>query len=137
MLDKDDEFITTSEACEILQVSKTIIKRMADSGELETWKTPGGHRRIKRSSIEQKHQEQGVAKPQSESAPLKVMVIDDDAVIQKIFTSLINDSSLLLPGFTHSFKIFIFSVSNIASLCIIVYIESQITVIGHNSPYNI
>ena len=94
MLDKDDEFITTSEACEILQVSKTIIKRMADSGELETWKTPGGHRRIKRSSIEQKHQEQGVTKPQSESAPLKVMVIDDDAVIQKIFTSLINDSSL-------------------------------------------
>ena len=67
---------------------------MADSGELETWKTPGGHRRIKRSSIEQKHQEQGVAKPHSGSVPLKVMVVDDDAVIQKIFTSFVNDSSL-------------------------------------------
>ncbi|WEJ61841.1 response regulator [Thiomicrorhabdus lithotrophica] len=94
MLDKDDEFITTSEACEILQVSKTIIKRMADSGELETWKTPGGHRRIKRSSIEQKHQEQGVIKAQAETRSLKVMVVDDDAVIQSIFTSLVKDPSL-------------------------------------------
>jgi len=94
LLDKDDEFITTSEACEILQVSKTIIKRMADSGELETWKTPGGHRRIKRSSIEQKHQEQGVIKAQVETRSLKVMVVDDDAVIQSIFTSLVKDPSL-------------------------------------------
>ena len=67
---------------------------MADSGELETWKTPGGHRRIKRSSIEQKHQEQGVIKAQVETRSLKVMVVDDDAVIQSIFTSLVKDPSL-------------------------------------------
>ena len=95
MLDKNDEFITTSEACKILQVSKTIVKSMADSGELETWKTPGGHRRIKRSSIEKAQQEQGSSKAPCASLTLQVMVLDDDAVVQKIFTSLIKQENVL------------------------------------------
>jgi len=94
---KNDEFITTSEACDLLQVSKTVIKRMADSGELETWKTPGGHRRIKRSSIQQKHQELGLIKSYPEAVSLQVMVIDDDMVTQKIFLGLVKQADSSLP----------------------------------------
>jgi excisionase family DNA binding protein len=94
---KNDQFITTSEACDLLQVSKTVIKRMADSGELETWKTPGGHRRIKRSSIQQKHQELGLIKSYQETATLQVMVVDDDMVTQKIFSGLVKQVGSSLP----------------------------------------
>lgn len=94
---KNDQFITTSEACDLLQVSKTVIKRMADSGELETWKTPGGHRRIKRSSIQQKHQELGLIKSYQETATLQVMVVDDDMVTQKIFSGLVKQAGSSLP----------------------------------------
>lgn len=97
MSHKNDQFITTSEACDLLQVSKTVIKRMADSGELETWKTPGGHRRIKRSSIQQKYQELGLIKSYQETATLQVMVVDDDMVTQKIFSGLVKQAGSSLP----------------------------------------
>ena len=92
---QENDYVSTQKACEILGVSKTIVKRLADSGELETWKTPGGHRRIRLDSIkkalEKKH---GVVEHPSSKTTLlatahqeavPIMVIDDDPVIQKLF----------------------------------------------------
>jgi len=86
---QENDFITTTEACDLLQVSKTIIKKMADTGELETWKTPGGHRRISRASLEATL----AKKTDSTSrymppASLRVMVMDDDRVIQELFKGI-------------------------------------------------
>lgn len=80
-----DTFITTTEACELLGVSKTVIKRMADSGELETWKTPGGHRRLKRESVLRMMQEQNI--PVSSARILSILVIDDDPTSHQILKS--------------------------------------------------
>lgn len=93
----ETDYVSTQKACEILGVSKTIVKRLADNGQLETWKTPGGHRRIRLDSIkkalEEKH---GVVehlstkqtKPSNaQQEAVSVMVIDDDPVIQELFTS--------------------------------------------------
>ncbi len=89
------EFVSTQKACEILGVSKTIVKRLADNGDLETWKTPGGHRRIKLDSIQKALvSQQGKTQDNStKKAPtslqreqtIHVMVMDDDPVIQELF----------------------------------------------------
>lgn len=47
-----DELMTTREAAALLGVGTTSIKRWADSGLLTCVKTPGGHRRFPRSSVE-------------------------------------------------------------------------------------
>jgi excisionase family DNA binding protein len=43
---------TTREVARLLGMSVRSVQLMVDRGELEAWKTPGGHRRIARSSVE-------------------------------------------------------------------------------------
>lgn len=89
MMEKEIEFITTTEACELLNVSKTVIKRMADDGSLESWKTPGGHRRLKRSAVLKiMAQQNGVYKKDQDVVAIKALVIDDDLVVGEIFSQL-------------------------------------------------
>ncbi|WP_428267633.1 helix-turn-helix domain-containing protein [Haliangium sp.] len=47
-----EDLLTTKEAARILGVGTTSIKRWADSGVLRCVKTPGGHRRFPRTSVE-------------------------------------------------------------------------------------
>lgn len=92
MSNLDSDFMTTTEACEVLGVSKTVIKRMADTGELETWKTPGGHRRLKRSAVLQIAEEKmGGIKTASErkKRKVKILVIDDDPVMNEWFSKVL------------------------------------------------
>lgn len=44
---------TTIEAAKLLGMAVRSVQLMVDRGELEAWKTPGGHRRISRNSIDQ------------------------------------------------------------------------------------
>lgn len=43
---------TTSEAARLLDVSPTTVQVMVERGDLQAWKTRGGHRRISRASID-------------------------------------------------------------------------------------
>ena len=45
--------LTTFEAARILGLAVRSVQLMVDRNELQAWKTPGGHRRISRSSVEQ------------------------------------------------------------------------------------
>lgn len=49
---KKDAFISTIDAAKLLGVSTGTVQRMVDKGELASWKTQGGHRRIYRESVE-------------------------------------------------------------------------------------
>ncbi|WP_152833991.1 response regulator [Hydrogenovibrio sp. JE_KL2] len=97
-----NEYITTTEACEIIGVSKTVVKRLADEGILKTWKTPGGHRRLLRSSINDYIQEfnkpsSNEAEVSSQSHPnkrFKVMIVDDDPLTQQLISSIIQRLNL-------------------------------------------
>ena len=92
IVENTNDFITTTEACDLLKVSKTVIKRMADDGSLDTWKTPGGHRRLRRSSVERVLAEKnGMVVPSAVATQdIKILVIDDDPVMTQVFSSLIN-----------------------------------------------
>jgi excisionase family DNA binding protein len=46
------EHCSTIEAARILGLAVRSVQLMVDRGELEAWKTPGGHRRISRASVE-------------------------------------------------------------------------------------
>lgn len=48
--DADD--FSTLEAAKLLSLAVRSVQLMVDRGELEAWKTPGGHRRIARASVE-------------------------------------------------------------------------------------
>jgi excisionase family DNA binding protein len=43
---------TTREVAQMLGMAVRSVQLMVDRGELEAWKTPGGHRRISRSSVD-------------------------------------------------------------------------------------
>ncbi|KQW46278.1 excisionase [Pelomonas sp. Root662] len=43
---------STTEAAQLLGMAVRSVQLMVDRGELQAWKTPGGHRRILRSSLE-------------------------------------------------------------------------------------
>ncbi len=49
----NEQFLTCREAGEMLRVSESTIKRLANTGQLQSYRTPGGHRRILRQSISQ------------------------------------------------------------------------------------
>ncbi|MBL8288122.1 MAG: excisionase family DNA-binding protein [Rubrivivax sp.] len=50
--DEESEHTTTLEVARQLGLAVRSVQLMVDRGELEAWKTPGGHRRISRASVQ-------------------------------------------------------------------------------------
>lgn len=88
------DYCTTREAAERLGISLRTAQLWVDSGLLEAWKTEGGHRRINIASVDRlKHTEtRAPAAPPAARAPadrLKVLVVDDDNVLIKLYRTRI------------------------------------------------
>ena len=49
---KDPGWVTLTEACRLLGVSPSTVRRWGDSGMVRTYTTPGGHRRFSRGGLE-------------------------------------------------------------------------------------
>lgn len=49
--DTDPEIVTTTRAADLLGVAVSTVQKWVESGKLQSWKTPGGHRRIALASI--------------------------------------------------------------------------------------
>jgi excisionase family DNA binding protein len=81
-----DNYCTTREAADLLGVSLRTAQQWVEKGMLEGWKTSGGHRRITRSSVMRMLKEitdrKNLAPP---PYALPVLVIEDDAVMQKLY----------------------------------------------------
>lgn len=52
MPDEVPQHYTTIEVARLLGLAVRSVQMMVDRGELQAWKTPGGHRRISRASVE-------------------------------------------------------------------------------------
>mgnify|MGYP000630290012 CR=1 FL=1 len=50
-------FLTTREAAQVLGVSLRTTQLWVENGQLDAWKTEGGHRRISRASVYSKEKE--------------------------------------------------------------------------------
>ena len=85
--DSKSEFISTAQAARQLGLSLGAVQQMVESGTLAGWKTASGHRRIRQDSVDAL-----LARARSPSAPtrsggdrLRVMVVEDDRLLQNIY----------------------------------------------------
>jgi len=76
------EFYSTLEAADLLGVSFQTVARWMDRGYLQGWRTPGGHRFINASSLEEmlrKGQTSTTREAPAASAGLRILAVDDSA----------------------------------------------------------
>ena len=84
-----DDF-TTIEVARVLGMSVRSVQLMVDRGELDAWKTPGGHRRIARASVDRWRAGRGLVPaavdpaPARDPAAARVLLIDDSVHFQKL-----------------------------------------------------
>jgi excisionase family DNA binding protein len=94
--------LTTLDVARMLGLAVRSVQLMVDRGELQAWKTPGGHRRISRQSVERWRAGgqtvrlgDGSANPAQDmprhggSAPTKVLLIEDSMHFQNLVTLLL------------------------------------------------
>ncbi len=93
---KPDDDYTTVQAAHILGLAVRSVQLMVDRGELEAWKTPGGHRRISRASVEQllASRQRGDAPKQREATSpaarrAQVLLIEDSVHYQNLVSLLV------------------------------------------------
>lgn len=77
---------TTREAAQLLGISLRTAQLWVEDGRLSAWKTPGGHRRICRRSIEAML-EQRVRAMHHKVAGFDILIVEDDPVIREIYAS--------------------------------------------------
>ena len=98
-------YCTTREAAEMLGVSLRTVQLWVESGLLEAWKTDGGHRRINRTSVQRLLD--GEVKPrQRDAAPapqgerIKVLVVEDNGYLLKLYKTVIGNWNLPIDTIT-------------------------------------
>ena len=96
---------STRDVARVLGLAVRSVQLMVDRGELDAWKTPGGHRRIARASVESwlarhqdwSQQQQQEQEQEQEAAPvssasmharLRVLLIEDSAHFQNLVRML-------------------------------------------------
>ena len=94
----NDDVLSTREAAEQLGVALRTVQLWVEGGVLPAWKTAGGHRRISRVAVERLIGERraalsGGAHPAlptiSSEARLRVMVVEDEPELLRLFTMVI------------------------------------------------
>jgi len=79
-------YLTTREAAALLGTSVRTIQQWVEKGQLEGWKTEGGHRRIARSSVVRALKANDMqAKAEQMAASLSVLIVEDDASLLKLY----------------------------------------------------
>jgi excisionase family DNA binding protein len=88
--------MSTLEVARVLGLAVRSVQLMVDRGELEAWKTPGGHRRISRQSVERwrdgERQSASLPKggqPLPEAHHPKVLLIEDSMHFQNLIGLLV------------------------------------------------
>lgn len=84
----DREFCSTSDAAQMLGVSLGTVQQMVENGLLDAWKTAGGHRRIRVTSVEaflRKRQTGPAPRAATRSAELRVLIAEDDRLMQALY----------------------------------------------------
>jgi excisionase family DNA binding protein len=81
------EFCSTSEAAQMLGVSLGTVQQMVENGLLDAWKTTGGHRRIRVTSVESFLRKRQTGNPPQSAEPsvLRILIAEDDRLMQALY----------------------------------------------------
>ena len=98
-------FITTREAAQLLGVSLRTAQLWVENGQLEAWKTDGGHRRISRASVRRLLDGEAPSKGSDAKGPLhpervRVLVVEDDSILIKLYKTVMASWKLPLEVIT-------------------------------------
>jgi excisionase family DNA binding protein len=81
-----DNVCTTQQAASLLGMSVTSVQHLVESGEIEAWKTRGGHRRIPIAAVHA--YKTTIAKtPASSDEPFTVLIVEDNPIQRGIYES--------------------------------------------------
>jgi excisionase family DNA binding protein len=83
-----EDYCGTSYAASLLGLSVATVQSLVEKGELEAWKTMGGHRRIALQSIHsyiEKNKRQPLVKPSNPQGRLRVLLVEDDEPTRELF----------------------------------------------------
>jgi excisionase family DNA binding protein len=75
-----EDVLTTIEAAKLLKASVRTVQLWVEGGQIKAWKTPGGHRRLSRKSVEAMLAHRTQAITQTARAAYEVLAVDDDAI---------------------------------------------------------
>jgi excisionase family DNA binding protein len=79
---------TTQEAAGILGISVTSVQKLVEGGEIAAWKTPGGHRRIPRTSVLAfKAMAGGTRTDKSFDARSRLLVVEDEEMQRAVYAA--------------------------------------------------
>lgn len=102
---------STREAGRLLDVSVSTVQMWVDSGELDAWKTVGGHRRISMASVQRLLQQRGgqtttVAVAPAPANEISVLVVEDDADLLSLYEAVLSswDMALTLRTASNGFE---------------------------------
>jgi len=78
-----DDILTVFQASKYCNVSPKTIINWIEAGHINAYKTVGGHRRIKKSDLEDFMRKQGIPIPEQEinSERKRILIVDDDPII--------------------------------------------------------
>ena len=83
------QVVSTKDAAKLLGVSHRTVQLWVESGQLQAWKTAGGHRRISMASVEAMiaRRDPAAASPPPDAAPAvkTVLVVDDDPSMRRLY----------------------------------------------------
>jgi excisionase family DNA binding protein len=78
-----EDILTVFQASKYCNVSPKTIINWIEAGHIEAYRTVGGHRRIKKSNMENFMRKQGIPIPEQEvlSERKRILIVDDDPII--------------------------------------------------------
>jgi excisionase family DNA binding protein len=84
---KEKPVFTTFEAARLCHVSPLSIINWVNAGRLPAFRTPGGHRRIRREDLVRFMREGGIPLPEGLAEPAstrKVLIVDDESAVRQV-----------------------------------------------------
>ncbi|MET0311505.1 MAG: response regulator [Burkholderiaceae bacterium] len=93
-----DDYCGTTHAARVLGLSVATVQGLVERGEIEAWKTQGGHRRLLLASVHeylrrsQARQVPAVAEPRR----LRVLIVEDDAASRELYLAFFEQWELPL-----------------------------------------
>ena len=92
-----EDYCGTSYAAKLLGLSVATVQALVEKGEIEAWKTLGGHRRIALQSISTylvRHNQPSSRASAAAKTRLKVLIVEDDEATRELYRTLFDDWGL-------------------------------------------
>lgn len=92
-----EDYCGTTFAAKLMGLSVATVQALVEKGEVEAWKTRGGHRRISLASINrylQRYSPQAMAPGPDPRDRLRVLVVEDDPVTRELYRNFLEGWSV-------------------------------------------